>query len=81
MEKAFDFKDLTEKLKDQGLPMLEDSAEKIANCVFDWLDESVLLKGGLVAALAGPALKAIRELLQDQIDNIDKTDNEPTPAV
>jgi hypothetical protein len=71
MEKAFDFKALGEKLKDKGLPVLENTAEQAYEAVKEWLIESGQIKGGLVQGIIGVAIPAVDGYVKEQLDKID----------
>jgi len=71
MEKAFDVKALGEELKNQGLPLLEDGAEKVYAAVKNWLVASAAIQGGLVGGILPAALDAVDGYVKTQIDKID----------
>lgn len=71
MEKAFDTKALGEELKAQGLPLLEDAAEKVFAAVDSWLRKSAEIKGGLVGSILPAALDAVSGYVAEKIDKID----------
>ena len=71
MEKAFDVKALGEELKAQGLPLLEDGAEKVYAAVKIWLVASAAIQGGLVGSILPAALDAIDGYVTSKIDEID----------
>lgn len=71
MDKPWDGKALMDMLKAEGMPSLEIGAEKIAGALFMWLEKSIELEGGLVQALASPAVAAIKKAAMDQINKID----------
>lgn len=71
MEKAFDVKALGAELKNQGLPLLEDGAEKVYAAVTVWLRKSAAIKGGLVGSILPAALDAVDGYLKSKIDEID----------
>lgn len=72
MTKPFDFKDLVEKLKEQGLPMAEEAAEKLAGVVFAWTEESLVIHPNmLVKGIGLPAVAILKPLAMGQIDKID----------
>lgn len=43
MEKAYDIKDLGEKLKAAGLPVVEGAAEVVLEKVIAWIKESAMI--------------------------------------
>lgn len=71
MEKAFDVKALGEELKAQGLPLLEDGAEKAYAAVNAWLKKSAAIQGGLVGSILPAALDAVDGFVKGKIDQID----------
>ena len=71
MEKAFDIKALGEELKAQGLPLLEDGAEKAYAALNTWLKKSAAIQGGLVGSILPAALDAVDGYIKAQIDKID----------
>lgn len=72
MEKPFDFDVLKEKLKAQGLPVLEDTVEKVALTVLDWVVDSALVhENGLVKAIVPAAVLSIKPAILEKIDGID----------
>ena len=71
MTEAFDMKALGEELKAQGLPLLEDGAEKVYAAVTTWLRNSAVIQGGLVGSILPAALDAVDGFAKAQIDKID----------
>lgn len=71
MEKAFDIAALGEELKAQGLPLLEDGAEKVYAAVKNWLVASAAIQGGLVGSILPAALDAVDNYAKAKIDQID----------
>ena len=72
MEKAFDTKVLVERLNAQGLPVLEDTIEKVVSEFFAWTEESLAIHpNALIKALGLPAVAAIKPFAFEQIDKID----------
>lgn len=72
MDKPFDTKDLTEKLKAQGLPLVEDLASKVFDSVSAWLKESAAIHDSAVVKALVPALMdVVNPLVKAQIDKID----------
>lgn len=76
MEKAYDLKELVNKVKAKGLPMLEDGAEKLLEAVFEWLDESAVVSKGKIDDMFRPVYPLIQEQVKKQVDKIDPSDNE-----
>lgn len=71
MEKAFDVNALGEELKAQGLPLLENGAEKAYAAVDSWLRKSAAIQGGLVGSILPAALDAVKAFAEEQINKID----------
>jgi hypothetical protein len=71
MEKAFDLKALAAELEAQGLPLLEDGAEKAYAALKTWLKKSAEIQGGLVGGILPAALDAIDGFVTSNIDKID----------
>lgn len=71
MEKAFDVAALGVELKAQGLPLLEDGAEKVYVAVVKWLKDSAAIQGGLVGSILPAALDAVDSYVVSKIDEID----------
>lgn len=71
MEKAYDFKALGKELEAQGLPLLEDGAEKTYAALTIWLRKSAELQGGLLGSILPKALDAVDGFVKAQIDKID----------
>lgn len=75
MEKAYDLKDLEKKLLAQGLPMVENLAEKAYVAVKEWIQESAPISENkiddIVVPLAFPVLDKVVEPALDKIDGIE----------
>lgn len=71
MEKAFDPKDLVEKLKAKGMDVAEDMAKLIAVEVMDWLGESFALSENKYDDLVLPLMPPIKAFVVSQLDKID----------
>ena len=70
-EKAYDIKDLGEKLKAKGLDIAEDASVLVLESVIDWLQESAVKSENKVDDIVAPLLGAIKPYILDQIDRID----------
>lgn len=70
MEKPWDFKALGEELKKQGLPMLEDGAEKAYAAFSKWIKDSATLAGGMYLVIP-PIMVAVDGVAKEQLDKID----------
>jgi hypothetical protein len=75
MEKAYDLKDLGEKLKAKGLPIAEDMLEKIAGEVYlavkAWAKESAPLSETKVDDFVSPFYDQLDAIVLPLIDKID----------
>ena len=71
MEKAYDPKGLLEEFKKQGLPILEDGAEKAYLAVKEWIRASALLSENKFDDLGIPFLSYVDSIVLPQIDKID----------
>lgn len=71
MEKAYDPKDLVEKLKSRGLDLAEDAAILIVEETFNWFEESAKISETPYDNMALIVLPEIKKLALDQVDKID----------
>jgi len=71
MEKAYDIKVLGEELKSLGLPVLEDTAVKIVEKIFKWLEESAKISHTPYDDLVALLYPQIKILILAQVDKID----------
>lgn len=71
MEKAYDLKALGEKLKAQGLPVLEDTAEKVYKATKEWAQESAIISKNKIDDVVAPFYDQLDKLVLPQIDKID----------
>lgn len=71
MEKAYDFKDLAEKLKAEGLDVAEDVAMKVVECAFAWLEESAKLSENTYDDLLMAVLPLVKPEVMKAVDKID----------
>ena len=76
MEKAYDLKDLGQKLKDAGLPILEEALEAAAGKAYValklWVQESAVLSENKIDDVIAPFLGQLDPIVLPQIDKIDK---------
>lgn len=71
---AFDMKDLVARLEKNGLHMVEQEAKDATQAIFGWLQESLAIKGGLLAMLGSPVIALIEPMAlkaEDKIDGVD----------
>ena len=74
--KAYYPKRLLEIAKEEGLELLEDSAESLYNSLKRWLKESAPLSENKIDDVIAPFLDQLDALVLPQIDKINKADNE-----
>lgn len=76
MDKAYDLKALGMKLKDKGLPILEEAAEAAAGQAYmalkEWLQESAVLSENKIDDVIMPFLGQMDGMVLPLIDKIDK---------
>jgi hypothetical protein len=70
MAQAYDVKDLLEKLKAKGLPVVEETAKQVVVAVFEWLEESAVASATPIDNIAVPFYPMIKELALKEIDKI-----------
>lgn len=75
MDKAFDLKNLEERLKAKGLTAVEGLAEIVSAEVFGWLGESCAKSDNMLVKAIGPAAIAVLEPLAKGM--VDKIDGQP----
>lgn len=68
---AYDFSKLTEKLKDQGLGLAEDAAEKAYEAVKNWILESAAESENKYDDLLLAVIPVLDEQVKKAIDKID----------
>lgn len=71
MEKAYDLKNLLERLKDKGLDLAEDAAEIIVNETFDWVEDSAKMSETPYDDMGLVVLPKLKELALEGVDKID----------
>jgi hypothetical protein len=71
MENAYDVKVLGERLKALGLPVLEDTAEKVLKELFVWLKESAVLSKTPYDDMISLIYPQIEAFIKSHIDKID----------
>jgi hypothetical protein len=62
---------LERKLKAKGLPVLEDTAEKAVEALFEWLDESAELSESSIDDLLSVLYPQIKSMIDKKVDKID----------
>lgn len=77
MEKAFDLKNLEDRLKAKGLVAVEGLAKIIASEVLDWCSESCLVDENVfVKAVGAPAVALLRPIVMSAVDKIDSIEGD-----
>ena len=71
MDKAFDTKDLVERLKSRGLDVAEDSVKGVCEDLFAWFEESAKLSENKFDDMTLVVLPEVKKLLMNEIDKID----------
>lgn len=71
MIKAWDTKDLIDRLKSKGLEAAEKVLKVVASEVIDWASESLMLSTGVVGKVAAPIIAGMKPVLLAEIDKID----------
>jgi len=71
MEKAYDLKDLGERLKKIGLPVLEETAEQVYHVVQEWVVDSAALSENklddVIVPIAMPIIDKVVEPAMEKI--------------
>lgn len=71
MEKAYDLKELGKKLKEAGLPIVEEISEEVVSKIFDWLKESAVKSKNPYDDMAAFVYPKIEEFIKEKLDEID----------
>lgn len=71
MIKPWDWQNLLERLKANGLVMVEKEAKDATSAILDWTSESLALDGSMIAKLAAPAVLIVKPMILDMEDGID----------
>lgn len=71
LKDAFKLDELGKELEAQGLPYLEQGAEKVLAAVIVWGKKGLVDMGGLYAAIGLPGLAMLEPLAKEAIDKID----------
>ena len=71
MEKAYDIKDLAQKLKDAGLPIAEQAAGALLDKVVLWIKESAALSKTPYDDMAMVLIPLIEVKIKEEIAKID----------
>jgi len=68
---AFKLSKLSDKLKSEGLDIVEEDAKKLLNLTIDWVEESAKETPGVVAVVVNALMPHVKSFLLKQIDRID----------
>lgn len=71
LKDAFKIDELGKELEKQGLPYLEQGAEKVLEAVLIWGRKGLVDMGGLYAAIGLPGLAMLEPMAKGAIDKID----------
>ena len=71
ISKPWDKAALIAGLKDQGLPIAEEAAEKLVETIVEWTEQSVSMSGGIAAMVVMPLLAAAKPEIKKALDKID----------
>lgn len=71
MEKAYDLKDLEAKLKEAGLPEVEQLAEKCYDATKAWLKESAIVSENPYDNMVVAFVDTLDSVVKPQLDKID----------
>lgn len=72
MDKSFDTSVLVAKLKELGLPLAEEAAEKLVAAVLDWVKESAAAHPNAIVKAAVPlAIETLKPILEKELNKID----------
>lgn len=76
LSKAWDKAVLIKELEKHGIALAEPAAEALLETVCDWANQSLVLEGGIKAAVALPLLNLAKPLIKQQIDKINPEDGD-----
>ena len=71
MEKAFDVKALVAKLDAKGVPLAEEMAKVLVECVLEWTEESVMMTENKIDDVAVAFFPMLKGMIQPALDQID----------
>jgi hypothetical protein len=71
MQKAYDLKDLAERMKNIGLPVAEEAVEQAVKEMFKWLKESAVISSTPYDDMAAFIYPQLEELILKQVEKID----------
>jgi hypothetical protein len=72
MIKAYDLKDLGERLKSVGMPVLEETVEQVVKEVFKWLNDSAAVSATPYDNMLALVYPQIEKLILDKAEQIHK---------
>tara|TARA_R110002096_G_scaffold174498_1_gene350267 strand:- start:1663 stop:1893 length:231 start_codon:yes stop_codon:yes gene_type:complete len=76
MEKAYDLKLLGEELKKEGLEIAEESLKIIVEATFNFVEKSAKLSETVYDDMALLILPQVKKMILEQVEKINKEDNE-----
>jgi hypothetical protein len=71
MEKAYDLKELGERLKAIGMPVLEETTEQVVKVLFQWLRDSADVSPNIYDDMAKLILNPIEQKILEKAEKID----------
>lgn len=71
MEKSFDMKNLTERLKAKGLDATEELVKILVGETLDWTSESLTIHPNAFVKYLVPAIGTVKPLIMNEVDKID----------
>lgn len=71
MGKAFDLKNLLERLKAKGLTAAEQALKIVAGETLDWASESLMMSENIVLKFAGPIVAGLKPVVLKELDKLD----------
>jgi len=72
MTTAYDLKVLGERLKEIGMPVLEETTEQVVEVLFQWLADSAKVSPTPYDDMAQLIMPQIKKLVLDQVEKIHK---------
>lgn len=74
MTKAYDVKDLLEKLQSKGLNVAEEAAKVLVEEVLAWVSESAALSENKIDDLVAVIVPVVKPYILKAVDSIDKVE-------
>lgn len=76
LTKAWDKAVLIKELEKHGIELAEPVAEALLETICDWASQSLVLEGGVKAAVGLPLIQLAKPLIKTQIDKINPADGD-----